>query len=91
MINEQVNTNCRCGGLVRMFCNHVSQNILHGALWTKTCSLVHSGGFLAVFNGFLHVFVIQFIAFLLLSNEEVNKYEQHGDSKCQFVLFLVNK
>lgn len=67
------------------------QNIMFCSLWLFSCSLVHSGGFLVVLNGFLSFLLIQFILFFLLSNEVVNKYEQHGDSKCQFVMELVNK
>jgi len=79
--SEQVNTN----HLQRV------QNIMFCMVWAFSCSLVHSGGFLMVFSGFGLFLVIQFIVILILSNEVVKNYEEHGDSMRQFAMELMNK
>jgi hypothetical protein len=74
-----------------MFCKLLLQNILHGALWVNSCSLVHFEGFWAVLSGFWSFLVSYLVIFFLLSNEEVNKREEYGDSMRQFAMFGVNK
>lgn len=69
----------------------LAQYIMFCGMWVKSASLVHWIGktaFLRIFSAFL---VIYFIIYYLYINEEVNIYEQYGDSMCQFALCVVNK
>jgi len=60
-------------------------------LWLKSASLVHwtvKMAFLRLLPLFL---VTYFIIYYLYIYEEVNKYEQHGNSMRQFALYVMNK
>jgi len=67
------------------------QNIMFCRAWAFLCSPVHSDGFWVVLSVFWLFLVIEFIIYLLLSNEEVKNYEEYWCSMCQFAMELVNK
>jgi hypothetical protein len=69
----------------------MAQYIMFCSLRVKSSSLVHwtvKMAFLRLLPLFL---VIYFIIHYLYIYEEVNKYEQHGDSMRQFALYVMNK
>jgi len=67
------------------------QNILFCRGVAISCSPVHFDGFWTVLSSFWLFSVIYFIIYFLLSNEEVNIYEEYDDSMRQFALWRVNK
>jgi len=66
------------------------QDIMFCGAGVFSCSHVHYGTFLAVLCGFGAFLVIYFTTYYMNIYEVVSKYEQHGESTCQFAMLQVN-